>query len=971
MARLRQSLRTSLLALWCLWSQSIALTSESLTVSVAPAVPLTETMYKYDVIYDTGGKGDYDLRCSMVYLFRNDMGDSTTQLTESSGTTSCNLYLDGKWQEDGRKVVVSADLVLRDTINPIVSASKGVFCSADAKPVYQWPIASFDKLPDPPVDRATDYTIPLTYDNSFAAVNIRIIGRLADGSQVVDATSSPLRGTGSTNINVQLPALPAGDLVEFTMYLLDGGTKQRLTRPLQVQTTVYAGGTPSTLVGAFEVAPPQFVGLVPNGMIVEPALEFSAIFKTSKGAPRAWVTHFVPGSPDRFITVHREGFVSLFKTLQPRPLESDAIEILSYRDKVNARGDNGLYSCQFDPKWPATPYMYCAYTSDIFKDPLYGDDYPNPSQSMYNQRPTAWKDACTSQYGNGDNCESFMHVERFEYDPALFDSALPGAVLAPIAQSVVLLRDFCSDGAGHGCTDLTWLTPPGAQDPYLVLAVGDRSKPNSGVAYPGSPTATMCWNPAAGVPQDQFRAVRDEFMNGKMVAIPRSKYLGTKRLFRKNGDFFYAATGLRNPFRLTPGPGGTIYAGVVGDGSNSPSETIVEVPNILSSPMANFCWPCIEGSAVDSDKERLRQSGVKEAGWTLCNACWDSRKSTASPDSAKIFRRPLFEYRYGGVDWRNTAMSSKCEPDLASITAVLYYTGTGLPKAFQNTVFFSDYSKLCTYYFEKNGDGSINWQKPRVFLAYNGFVHLTTGPDGFIYGTDYDNARVTRIAYDPNLVIPPPTPSPTTPSPTGPDGGPTVYTFPTAAGQCRPNIPELGWTDGAKCKVGWRCGTLELGAVEYNNKYGTTRTRAFNKLNPTIRMKPCGKYRLTLKNKLTGWGDPVAGDANVFKDPQHTNLHVHGLHISGESPADNVIDVDIGPGQEYTYEYEIPCDHAGGLYFYHAHHHGSTTVQAGGGAVGLLVIDENPVYEGVKPLGLSDMAERLLLIEAVDPAVIT
>eukprot|EP00611_Tribonema_gayanum_P002891 TRINITY_DN1220_c0_g1_i6.p2 TRINITY_DN1220_c0_g1~~TRINITY_DN1220_c0_g1_i6.p2 ORF type:complete len:152 (-),score=5.11 TRINITY_DN1220_c0_g1_i6:202-657(-) len=82
MARLRQSLRTSLLALWCLWSQSIALTSESLTVSVAPAVPLTETMYKYDVIYDTGGKGDYDLRCSMVYLFRNDMGDSTTQLTE-------------------------------------------------------------------------------------------------------------------------------------------------------------------------------------------------------------------------------------------------------------------------------------------------------------------------------------------------------------------------------------------------------------------------------------------------------------------------------------------------------------------------------------------------------------------------------------------------------------------------------------------------------------------------------------------------------------------------------------------------------------------------------------------------------------------------------------------------------------------------------------------------------------------------
>ncbi|WHI51805.1 hypothetical protein P3339_02950 [Microbulbifer sp. MLAF003] len=35
------------------------------------------------------------------------------------------------------------------------------------------------------------------------------------------------------------------------------------------------------------------------------------------------------------------------------------------------------------------------------------------------------------------------------------------------------------------------------------------------------------------------------------------------------------------------------------------------------------------------------------------------------------------------------------------------------------------------------------------------------------------------------------------------------------------------------------------------------------------------------------------------------NLHTHGLHVSPESPGDNVC-MKIPPGENFTYEYDIP-----------------------------------------------------------------
>lgn len=40
-----------------------------------------------------------------------------------------------------------------------------------------------------------------------------------------------------------------------------------------------------------------------------------------------------------------------------------------------------------------------------------------------------------------------------------------------------------------------------------------------------------------------------------------------------------------------------------------------------------------------------------------------------------------------------------------------------------------------------------------------------------------------------------------------------------------------------------------------------------------------------------------------MKDPNTTNIHTHGLHLSGEQPADDVMFTKILPGETYTCEF--------------------------------------------------------------------
>ena len=164
-------------------------------------------------------------------------------------------------------------------------------------------------------------------------------------------------------------------------------------------------------------------------------------------------------------------------------------------------------------------------------------------------------------------------------------------------------------------------------------------------------------------------------------------------------------------------------------------------------------------------------------------------------------------------------------------------------------------------------------------------------------------------------------------------------------------------------------GVLEYGEATFDISGDTLTTRAYRQQGaaysipgPTLNMVPGNKYVLRFRNLLPY--EAPSPDMNVFKDPNITNVHTHGLHISGESPGDDVTRMFEG-GFNGDYVYDIPADHMGGTFWYHAHHHGSTFLQVTTGGFGFIIIDDS---QDQIPANVAAMEERQILIGYLDPA---
>jgi len=185
--------------------------------------------------------------------------------------------------------------------------------------------------------------------------------------------------------------------------------------------------------------------------------------------------------------------------------------------------------------------------------------------------------------------------------------------------------------------------------------------------------------------------------------------------------------------------------------------------------------------------------------------------------------------------------------------------------------------------------------------------------------------------------------------------------------------PEtLAWTHhpgGAGMEEHWSA-SLEIGEATLIVGGETITTRVYRVPGtagsipgPTMEMVPGRKYVLQFYNDLP-YEAPEAAH-NVFKDPNISNLHTHGLHISGMSPGDDVTRSFEGTaGGDFVYD--ILPDHMGGTFWYHAHHHGSTFLQVSGGAFGMMVIDD--ANDGI-PATVAGMEEKKLVIAYLDPNV--
>ena len=162
-------------------------------------------------------------------------------------------------------------------------------------------------------------------------------------------------------------------------------------------------------------------------------------------------------------------------------------------------------------------------------------------------------------------------------------------------------------------------------------------------------------------------------------------------------------------------------------------------------------------------------------------------------------------------------------------------------------------------------------------------------------------------------------------------------------------------------------GTLVAGEETFQIGSDTLTTRAYGQEGqplsipaPTMHLQPGEKYILRFENSLPY--EAPNSSHNVLKDPNITNVHTHGLHISGESPGDDVTrSFEGGFGGDFVYD--IPADHMGGTFWYHAHHHGSSYLQVAGGMLGLMVVDDSA--DGI-PSNVAGMTEKELVVAYLD-----
>eukprot|EP00903_Cladosiphon_okamuranus_P014013 g13031.t1 len=755
---------------------------------------------------------------------------------------------------------------------------------------------------------------------------------------------------------------------------------------------------------------------------------------------------FSPTSSHMFIGF-KAGQVRIYPDGGDTLLAANYDSCVDMEPDVYENNDLGLLNFQLHPEWPTVPYGYMVYTHD----PGFDDD-------------------CLVE---PFFCEKDHRLVRVEVD---FDEAT-GTVTCGAQE--ILINDWCTGSNHHGGGGMDFL-PNGD----MVMAVGDMSKADQ--RDPGDQEENTCLREGVGLPQGNFRAIMDDFNEGKMLRIsaealvmPALGDASTTGFLVRDTDFWLEAKGFRNPFRLTvvPGSGDVIIADVGLD----TAESMKVVPNPITTAAAttipNYGWPCIEGDAwIPPYAAQWLEDNKSDA----CDAVRDTTLGSPLDVDYDALKTKALN---GGVDWVPPAFvyldgvidaeyPEFCANTQSSVSALHIYRGAHLPERYHNRLFVGDYSKDCAFYFDVE-DGVVDWTTPHVLFENRAIVDFNTDPKtGIMYAIDAKFSILIKItATDgPTSSVMPSTSSASLSA----SGGPTVlleadvlegpvpltvtldasgssdpegimllewdcdgdgvfeaesdWTVPatrthtctyTVGGTYEPSVratnsldastvqsleilagevvvdetpapsatvteapvvtaapvapplgdsvtspPELEWTLNEA--TGVYAGEIDMGVVTIDNFYGQTTTRGFNGQipGPTIRMEACKTYELTYTNNLEG--PNPGGEWNHMKDPNTTNIHTHGLHISGESPADDVLFVEINPGESHTYVYTLPCDHAGGTFWYHPHHHGSTSLQMGGGAMGALIVEDRVDVHGI-PDQIADMPEFVMTIQEMNP----
>jgi glucose/arabinose dehydrogenase len=425
-------------------------------------------------------------------------------------------------------------------------------------------------------------------------------------------------------------------------------------------------------------------------------------------------------APDgRIFVAEKRGVVKVFSSFT----DTAPRTVIDLSSSVDDYSDRGLLGLALPPDFATNPAVYVLYT----RDALPGGNTPK------------WNDDCPTPPGeNTDGCVVTGRLSRLP---------LSGDVAT---SEQVLLTGWCQQYPSHSIGNLDF-DSTGA----LIVSGGDGASFTGvdygqlGATYAGD-QANPCGDPPGGAgvaltpPTAEGGALRSQsllrtsapaVLNGSILrlnrltgaAMPDNPFAGSPDPIRAR----IIASGLRNPFRFEVRPGtNEVWLGDVGWNT---TEEINRIPSTTDSVVENFGWPCYEGT--------VPQSAYQAVGLNDCNTLYNTAGSVAAP----FFRYP---------HTAQVVPNDGCPTGGSSVSGIAFNTGSVYPAAYQNAMFFADYSRNCIWAIGADANGNPDLTKISVLMSGGGGpVDIEMGPGGLLYYVGIIDGAIHRIDTG---VAPPP-----------------------------------------------------------------------------------------------------------------------------------------------------------------------------------------------------------------------
>jgi glucose/arabinose dehydrogenase/PKD repeat protein len=428
-------------------------------------------------------------------------------------------------------------------------------------------------------------------------------------------------------------------------------------------------------------------------------------------------------SDGRVFVAEKSGLIKIFDSLSD-PTPSTFADL---RTNVHNFWDRGLLGMALDPQFPADPHVYVLYTHDA----AIGGTAPRWGS------PGTTDDGCPTPPGpTADGCVVSGRLSRL---------TASGNVMTGPEQ--VLIEDWCQQYPSHSIGTIEF-----GADGALYVSGGDGASFNfADHGQDGNPL-NPCGDPPGGVgatltrPTAEGGALRSQDLrtSGDPVSLDGA-------ILRVNPDTGAAmpdnplfsnsdpnarriiAHGHRNPFRFTIRPGtNEVWIGDVGW---TEWEEIDRIPS-PAAPVENFGWPCYEGPE--------RQEGYDNPNLNICENLYN-------PGNTNVVS-PAYTYNHSEKVFTGEA----CPSGSSAISGLAFYEGGNYPAAYDNALFFTDYSRECIWVMFAGSNGLPDPATRQTFHVQDvGAVNLEIGPGGDLFFPDFDSSTIRRIRFTASTNTPP------------------------------------------------------------------------------------------------------------------------------------------------------------------------------------------------------------------------